>query len=319
MDKLLILAYNEERYINDTVIGNINEFHEVIVVNDCSTDSTKEILNNLSKKYNNLTVVDNIKNIGAGASMNKGIKKALESNFNFLVKIDGDNQFRNTDIKKVLKSATENNSDFIKSDRFWNEGIEGKIPKIRYFGNAFASFLIKLVTSNSNINDPLNGFFVFSQKAVKNLIIPKMFYRYGYPFFINSFYYKFNIHTPINIHQIKNKVTYEDENSYIKPLIMFIKLMIFSKKFYFEMIREKLKLSAFQMSGLLDIVSIISFLVAILSLARSVGARFFEVNANQSAWFIISILFIVFCILLNIGSRSIVKGYNKNIFKYLEL
>ena len=143
MDKLLILAYNEERYINDTVIRNINLFHEVIVVNDCSTDSTKEILNSLSKKYNNLTVVDNIKNIGAGASMNKGIKKALESNFNFLVKIDGDNQFRNTDIKKVLKSASENNSDFIKSDRFWTEGIEGKNSKNQIFWKCICFFFNK--------------------------------------------------------------------------------------------------------------------------------------------------------------------------------
>ena len=73
------------------------------MVNDCSTDSTANILKNLSNKYQNLSIVNNPKNIGAGASMNIGIKKALESDFNYLVKIDGDNQFRNTNVKNVLK------------------------------------------------------------------------------------------------------------------------------------------------------------------------------------------------------------------------
>ena len=52
------------------------------MVNDCSTDSTANILKNLSNKYQNLSIVNNPKNIGAGASMNIGIKKALESDFN---------------------------------------------------------------------------------------------------------------------------------------------------------------------------------------------------------------------------------------------
>ena len=56
---------------------------------------------NLSNKYQNLSIVNNPKNIGA--SMNIGIKKALESDFNYLVKIDGDNQFRNIMLRTCLK------------------------------------------------------------------------------------------------------------------------------------------------------------------------------------------------------------------------
>ena len=95
-----------------------------------------------------------------------------------------------------------------------------------------------------------------------------MFFRYGYPFYINSFFYKTSLSSQINLHQINNKVTYENENSYIKPLVMFIKLIKFSIKFYFQMIKEKLKFSSFQMSGLLDILSIFSFTISIASLLR---------------------------------------------------
>lgn len=317
MDKLLILAYNEELYIKDTILSNINYFDEIIVVNDFSKDSTLQILNDLTKDYKNLKIVNNPKNLGAGNSMNQGIRKALETEFNYLFKIDGDNQFRNTDIEEVKKLVYKNKSDFLKADRFWSEGIQGKIPKIRYFGNAFASFLIKFVTSNANITDPLNGFFVFSHKAATNVKIPKQFFRYGYPFYINSFFYEFAMKDILKVHQIKNKVIYENETSYIKPLTMFLKLIKYSFKFYFYMIKEKLRYSKFQMSGLLDMVSLISLAISIVSISRSIGARYFEIDANQSAWFIISILFLVFFILLNIGSRTLVRNINKEIFKYL--
>ena len=317
MDKLLILAYNEELYIKETILSNIDFFDEIIVVNDFSKDSTLQILNDLTKDYKNLKIINNPKNLGAGNSMNVGIRKALESDFDYLFKIDGDNQFRNTDIEKVKELVYENNSDFLKADRFWPEGIQGKIPKIRYFGNAFASFLIKFITSNANITDPLNGFFVFSHKSAILLKIPKIFSRYGYPFYINSFFYELAMKDKLKVHQIKNKVVYENETSYIKPTIMFLKLIKYSIRFYFYMIKEKLRYSKFQMSGLLDLVSLISLVISIVSISRSIGARYFEVDANQSAWFIISILFLVFFIFLNFGSRFLVRNVNKEIFKNL--
>ena len=317
MDKLLILAYNEELYIKDTILSNINYFDEIIVVNDFSQDSTLQILNDLSKNYKKLKIVNNPKNLGAGNSMNEGIKKALETDFNYLFKIDGDNQFRNTDIEEVKKLIYENKTDFLKADRFWSEGIQGKIPKIRYFGNAFASFLIKFVTSNANITDPLNGFFVFSHKAASQLKIPKLFSRYGYPFYINSFFYEIAMKDKLKVHQIKNKVTYENETSYIKPVFMFLKLINYSFRFYFYMIKEKLRYSKYQMSGLIDLISLTSFAISIVSISKSIGARYFDLDANQSAWFIISILFLMFFILLNIGSRSLVRNINKEIFKNL--
>ena len=65
--------------------------------------------------------------------------------------------------------------DFIKCDRFWEKGIEGDIPTIRYFGNAFASFLAKFSTGNWRVNDPLNGLFGFSKTSLENFRLPKLF------------------------------------------------------------------------------------------------------------------------------------------------
>ena len=46
---LVILAYNEEKFIKDVVSKYINYFDEVIVVNDNSRDGTKNIIQNLEK------------------------------------------------------------------------------------------------------------------------------------------------------------------------------------------------------------------------------------------------------------------------------
>ena len=198
MNKLLILAYNEQLYIEDTVLKYTDLFEEIIIVDDNSKDKTKKILKNLEKQYSNLRIITNKKNFGAGKSMDIGIKTALESDFDYLIKIDGDNQFENTDIKDMLKKAQKNNASFVKADRFWKHGIEGDMPRIRFFGNAFASFLIKFITGNSNINDPLNGLFIMSNEVCKQINIPKLFYRYGYPFFINTHIYNLSLEKEFN-------------------------------------------------------------------------------------------------------------------------
>ncbi len=75
---VLVPAYNEERTIRDTIesIFEIDyPINEVIVINDGSTDRTKEIAEELLKKYPKLKLVDK-KNTGKGDSLNTGIKMA---------------------------------------------------------------------------------------------------------------------------------------------------------------------------------------------------------------------------------------------------
>jgi dolichol-phosphate mannosyltransferase len=317
MNKLLILAYNEQLYIEETILTYIDDFNEIIVVDDFSNDSTNEILEKLSSNYSNLNIIRNKKNVGAGKSMQIGIEEALKSEFKYLVKIDGDNQFKNTDISSILNLANANNASFVKADRFWKDGIEGSIPKIRYFGNAFASFLIKFITGNSNVNDPLNGLFVFSYAVTRTIQIPKIFHRYGYPYYINTNIYMNSLENDTKLYQYKNKVSYQEETSYIKPVVLFIKIISYSTKFYLGFIKKKLKYSDYQMSGLLDILSIFSLLLAGFFLSKSVLVRYFNVDGNQSAWFILFIMFLLFFILLSISSRFVVKKINARVYDYL--
>ena len=56
---LIILSYNEENYITETIENYINEFEKIIVINDGSKDNTSQILKTLS--FKNLEIINHKK------------------------------------------------------------------------------------------------------------------------------------------------------------------------------------------------------------------------------------------------------------------
>ena len=51
---LLILAYNEEDFIENVILKYVNEFNEIIVVNDKSSDDTQLIIETIQQNFENL-------------------------------------------------------------------------------------------------------------------------------------------------------------------------------------------------------------------------------------------------------------------------
>ena len=130
MTTLLILAYNEESYIYELINDYKDSFESMLVVDDCSSDGTSDILKKSIKENQNLNVIRNEKNLGAGRSFVVGINEFLKSDSKYLIKIDGDNQFKKNDVLKLKELITQQDLDFIKCDRFWEGGIEGDIPTL---------------------------------------------------------------------------------------------------------------------------------------------------------------------------------------------
>ena len=315
MVSLLILAYNEENFIKDCVEQYIEEFEEIIIVNDCSKDSTERILLELKQNFNNINVITNNKNLGAGKSFQIGIEYFLDTESEFLIKIDGDSQFSKKDILKIKELGHNKKLDFIKCDRFWLNGIIGKIPKLRYFGNTFASFLVKLATGNWIINDPLNGLFFISKKASKHIQVPKTFYRYGYPFYLTVLFSKISSINNLKLGQTTNTVSYSNETSQLKPTVLLYKLLFFTIKSFFNKLKFKFRFSSLQIGALLDLFFFLSFLLSFYFFFRLVLSRYFSFSGGQLGWFINTIFFFIVMLIVFYRSQVSESKFREKYFK----
>jgi glycosyltransferase involved in cell wall biosynthesis len=80
---IVLAVYNGERYLTkllDSIISQVNvNIYEIIIVDDYSSDRSHEICAVYKKKYNYITLVKNIKNIGPVASFIKGARLASGS------------------------------------------------------------------------------------------------------------------------------------------------------------------------------------------------------------------------------------------------
>lgn len=113
---IITAAYNAEEYIEKSIQSVINQTYdfnkiEFIIVDDNSTDSTKSIITNYAKKYENITAVFMNENTGtAGMPRNLGIELLTTDKLMFL---DADDWFHEAAVEKMIRKMDENNDDFV--------------------------------------------------------------------------------------------------------------------------------------------------------------------------------------------------------------
>ena len=115
---IIVCSRNEEKTI-EQILNKIFMLtlpnlwsKEIIVIDNCSTDNTKEILSNLNHK--DMIVIHQKVNLGKGNSVKLGIKKATGD---FLIPQDSDLEYDPNDIVKLLKYAEENDLEFVIGSR----------------------------------------------------------------------------------------------------------------------------------------------------------------------------------------------------------
>ena len=103
MISIIVPVYNEDKIIFKFInqLKKLKIKKEIIVINDCSTDNTLNIL----KKIKNINLITNKKNLGYGYSIKKGIKKAK---YDFCLTIDADGTYP---VNKIIKFVKYRNGD----------------------------------------------------------------------------------------------------------------------------------------------------------------------------------------------------------------
>lgn len=162
----IVPAYNEEKAIA-AVVHDINNtaqtqnlFITVVVVNDCSTDTTAEIISGLNCVSLNLPV-----NLGIGGAVQTGFKYAFENGFDYAIQIDGDGQHPASEIIKLIQALKENETDVVIGSRFISkEGFQSSA--IRRFGINYFKWLNRFLVGVT-INDSTSGFRLINKKTLE--------------------------------------------------------------------------------------------------------------------------------------------------------
>ena len=169
MKKVLIIipAFNEEENILNTYnsIMNYNKKnktkYDVIIINDCSTDNTKKIL-----EKNSIPHVNLIHNLGIGGAVQTGYKYAYENNYDIAVQFDGDGQHDVNYISDIITPILNGDSDFVIGSRFIDKDIDGfKSSTTRRIGIKIISFFIKFATGK-RVFDTTSGFRAVNKEII---------------------------------------------------------------------------------------------------------------------------------------------------------
>ena len=153
LKKLIIIpAYNEEANIVKTVesIERDAVGFDYIVINDCSTDRTKEICEEHGFHYVDLPI-----NLGIGGAVQTGYKYAWENGYDMAVQVDGDGQHDPEFLELMAEYLETHQVDMVIGSRFIEkQGFQSS--GMRRVGSGFFSGLIRLMTGKT-ITDPTSG------------------------------------------------------------------------------------------------------------------------------------------------------------------
>jgi glycosyltransferase involved in cell wall biosynthesis len=158
---LIIPCYNEQEAILDLyreVQQKVN--FDVLVVNDCSTDSSAEILKRYYVPHLNLLV-----NLGIGGAMQAGYRYALKNHYDIAVQLDGDGQHDPADIFSLVAPIEHDEADMVIGPRFLKrEGFQSSA--VRRAGIGVFKLLLFCLTGKK-ITDATSGFRAVNRNVMK--------------------------------------------------------------------------------------------------------------------------------------------------------
>lgn len=160
-DVYIIIPAKDEATRIGKVISKVKAegFHNVIVVNDGSSDDTKMVAANLGA-----TVLTHYVCLGAGAATQTGMDYAVKQNAKIVVTIDGDDQHCPTDIKTLVQKMRKEQLDVVIGSRFLNK--ENEVPFIRILFNKIGNVFTGLLTGLF-VTDSQSGFKAMHARFVK--------------------------------------------------------------------------------------------------------------------------------------------------------
>lgn len=203
---IIIPTYNNAGTIVDVVQRAKEQCHDVIVVNDGSTDATTNMLRSIK----GITLIEHSQNKGKGKALQSGFKKAIEMGFSYAITLDADSQHYPEDIPLFL-DANKRHPGCIILGRRNLSGID------RSFGSKFANAFSNLwfaVQTLQYVPDTQTGYRLYPLHKLYGMDILTSRYEAELELLVFSSWHGVKIvSTPINVYYPPR----EERVSHFKP------------------------------------------------------------------------------------------------------
>jgi glycosyltransferase involved in cell wall biosynthesis len=169
-------VYNEGKTVSqiiDRVLAQAS-VAELIIVNDCSTDDTWEVLQNLAQKDERIRLFTHTVNQGKGAALRTGF---VEARANIVVIQDADLEYDPDEYPKLLGPILSGRADVVYGSRFLGSEAHRVLYYWHSVGNYFLTQLSNML-SNLNLTDMETCYKAFRREVIQKITIQEN--RFGF-------------------------------------------------------------------------------------------------------------------------------------------
>lgn len=165
---VIIPVFNEEVTVKEVIkrVDQTGLAREIVIVDDCSTDNTRKVLEELAAGRDDIVLGFHEKNQGKGAAVRSAFAKASGD---MLVVQDADLEYDPKDFPTLLEPVLDGKADVVFGSRFLS-GPHRVLFFWHYVVNRFLTFLSNMLT-NLNLTDMEVGYKLFTKKALEGITI----------------------------------------------------------------------------------------------------------------------------------------------------
>ena len=168
---VVIPVYNEVKTITE-IISRVSSAQviapekEIIIVDDCSTDGTRELLEEIGRSQKDLKILSHKVNQGKGAALRTGFESATGD---IVIIQDADLEYDPREYPNLLQPIIDGRADVVYGSRFLG-GPHRVLFFWHYLGNKFLTLVSNALT-NLNLTDMETCYKVFKRQVLDEITL----------------------------------------------------------------------------------------------------------------------------------------------------